>query len=1014
VIGGVLVLIVVLGSLRMLAGLYTDSLWFASVGYHPVWSTLLAVKVGLFASFGAAFFVVLWLNLIICDRLAVHAAPSETDDVVRRYQLAVRPYAGRLYAALALAAALIAAATTIGQWNNWLLFTHAQPFPRRDPQFDLNDGFFVFRLPFLQFLVDWILATLVVVVLFVVVFHYLNGGIRPRSNPRVRSVVKVHLSVLLALIALTKAAGYVLSRYALDLSTNGYVEGAGYTAVHARLPALEVLFFVSLFAAVILLYNVRRQGWTLPVLAIGVWGFVALVIGVIYPAVLQVLKVNPAQSTLESKYISRNISATRYAYGLDHVKVSTGYADRTIVPTHTIDASLTTLTNIRLWDPSTQISLADFRTKQSISNYYTFQTVQVESYATHGTIRPDIVGVRQVDPTDLPSESWVNVHLQYTHGEGLVLAEANRATAKGNPVFAIKDVPAQSAPGFPALRQPAVYFGVKQPGYVIADTKQPELNGQRKTGTDVEGHYHGSGGVRLGSLLTRAAFALRLGDLNILLSNLITPDSRMMFIRDIHTMVEKVAPFLSLDSKPYPVLVDGQIDWILNAYTTTANFPYSQNIDTQTIPEGSGLPSSYNYVRNSVVVVVSAYTGKMTFYAIDNDPILRAYESAFPKLFTPSRTMPPSIRDQLRYGNDLFAAQAAIFARYHIVRPEQFYTAGDAWLVSPTTGVGSPTQPLSFRYVTNQQGQIVGGSYQPMTPVYQVESEPGNTTQALTVTDAYVPAGSSAAGDSQLLRALLVGDSSPGHFEQLHAYETAPGASKVGPIFADNEIETTPTVSSKITLLNKEGSRVVLGNILPVLVGDSVLYVRPLYVESKTVPQPQLKYVIAVLGQRVQMGPTIGSTLNALLGTSLKRTGGILTTTPNAPSAPRQSGSASSAALQKARSLLAQASADFVKAQGDLKSGNLGAFQHEIAAAQAAVAQADGILNDHPSLSKPSNGSTSKGAVPSAGAAATTTSAVWSDRRKPPCPIRMQPTGGAKMGAGGDDLGGGRWDCSTR
>ncbi len=947
IIGGVVVLIVLLGSLRSLAGLYTDSLWFSSVGFHGVWSTLLAVKVGLFASFGAAFFVLLWVNLVICDRIAAHAAALEPEDeLVRRYQRTVRPYAGRVYAVLALAAALIAASTAVGQWNSWLLFTHAMPFPHSDPQFGLNDGFFVFALPFLQFLVDWTLASLAVVLVLTALFHYLNGGIRFHAMPRVRPVVKVHLSVLLALVALVKAGGYELSRYSLDLSTSGYVEGATYTDVHARLPALDVLFFVSLFAAAILLYNVRRQGWTLPVLAVGLWGFVALVIGVIYPAVLQALKVNPAQSKLEQPYIARNIAATRYAYGLDHVKVTTNYPDRTVPPTSTIDASLTTLNNIRLWDPSTKISLADFQVKQAISGYYTFQTVQVEGYTTHGTIRPAIVGVRQIDPTNLPSASWVNLHLQYTHGEGLVLAEANHATAKGNPVFAISDVPAKSARGFPKLRQPAIYFGVNQPGYVIADTRQPELDGQRPTGADIEGHYQGSGGVRIGSFLTRAAFALRFGDLNLLLSNLVTSQSKIMFVRDVQTMAKKAAPFLSFDSKPYPVLVDGHVDWILNGYTTTANYPYSQNADTQNLPSTSGLPASFNYVRNSVVAVINAYSGKMTFYAMGEDPILEAYKAAFPGMFTPASDMPPSIRSQLRYGNDLFAVQAAIYGRYHITTPSQFYSAGDAWLVSPTTGVGSPTHALNYRYVVNQQGQVVGGSYQPMTPVYQVESLPGQTTQSLTVTDAYVPAGSGDS-DSQLLRALLVGDSSPTQFGQLHVYETPPGASRIGPVIAGNEIETTTTVSSKITLLNKEGSNVLLGNVLPVLVGGSVIYVRPLYVESKTIPQPQLKYVIAVLGQQVRMEPTLGSTLNALLGTSLKSTGGYLTTTPSSPTvAPPTIGKATSSDIAKARALLAQAAADFSKAKADLKASDLGGYQREVAAAQDATAQASALLDE--------------------------------------------------------------------
>ncbi len=987
IVGAIAVLVVLLASLKSLAGLYTDSLWFSSVGFHRVWSTLIAVKLGLFASFGAAFFVALWVNLVICDRLAAHAPPPDTDDeLVRRYQRAIRPYAGRVYAVLSLAVALIAAATTIGQWNNWLLFTHATSFPHKDPQFGLNDGFYVFRLPFLQFLVDWTLASLVVVLLLTALFHYLNGGIHMRAAPRVRPVVKVHLSVLLALVALGKAAGYVLSRYALDLSTNGYVEGAGYADVHARLPALQVLFFVSLFCAAILLYNIRRQGWTLPVLAVGVWAFVALVIGVIYPTMLQALKVNPAQSTLERPYIARNIAATRAAYGLDHIAVSR-YADSTVIPARTVNASITTLTNIRLWDPSSTISLADFRTKQAISAYYTFQTVQVDRYTTSGTLRPAIVGARQIDPTNLPSASWVNQHLQYTHGEGIVLAEANSATAKGNPVFAISDVPPKSAPGFPKVRQPAVYFGVRQPGYVVADTRQPELDSQRPTGTDVEGHYSGPGGVKMGSFLTRAAFAVRLGDLNLLISNLITSHSKIMFVRDVRTMAQKAAPFLTFDSQPYPALVNGHIDWILNGYTTTANYPYSQNADTQQVPPSSSLPSSYNYVRNSVVVVVNAYTGKMTFYAMDHDPILRAYESAFPQMFTPASQMPPAIRAHLRYGSDIFSVQAALFGRYHITSPAQFYSAGDAWIVSPTTGVGSPSQAqLQVTYVVNSQGQVVSGSYRPMTPVYQVMAEPGQTTQSFTITDAYVPAGGGGT-NSQLLRGLLVGNSNQGHFGQLHVYETPPGASKVGPIQADTEIEQTTTVSSKITLLNKEGSRVLLGNILPVLVGHSVIYVRPLYTVSKTVPQPQLKYVIAVLGQQVRMEATLGATLNALLGTTLKSTGGVLTTTPNAPttSPPPASGKSSSKQVAQARALLAQAAADFSQAQADLKAGNLGGYQSEVAAAQAATAKADQLLSGGTVTSSgsatsarasPSAGSTSGGTGAPSGSTTTTTSSL--------------------------------------
>ena len=308
-IGFVVVIIILLVSLRSLAGLYTDSLWFSSVDLHNVFSTLLAIKLGLFGVFGAIFFAVLWVNLVVCDRIAGHdIVLAQEDELVRRYQQFVRPYAGRIYVALAFVLALIGASGTVGQWNNWILFRHGGSFGVTDPQFHKDIGFYVFDLPFLIFIVDWTLAILIVTLAVSVVFHYFNGGIQPqRGLPRVRPPVKAHISVLLALIALDKAAGYVLQRWSLVNAQDGYVNGAGYTDVHARLPAELLLVYVSIFAAGILLFNIRRQGWTLPVLAVGIWAFVALVVGIIYPALLQALKVTPAQSSLEAPYIQRNI-----------------------------------------------------------------------------------------------------------------------------------------------------------------------------------------------------------------------------------------------------------------------------------------------------------------------------------------------------------------------------------------------------------------------------------------------------------------------------------------------------------------------------------------------------------------------------------------------------------------------------------------------------------------------------------------------------------------------------------
>jgi hypothetical protein len=549
-----------LASLRTLASIYTDGLWFSSVGYHNVFSTLLVVKLGLFGVFGAIFFVVMWVNLVVCDRLASEDLGAvQKDELVRRYQQIVRPYAGRLYIALAIIMALIAASGTIGEWQNWILFRHGGNFGIKDPQFGKDIGFYIFKLPFLNFVVDWTLAILIVTLVVSALFHYLNGGIMPqRGIPRVRPAVKAHISVLLALIALTKAAGYILQRWGLVNAQDGYVGGAGYTDVHARLPALLLLVVVSIFAAAILLFNIRRQGWTLPILAVGIWAFVALVVGVIYPALLQTLKVTPAQSSLEAPYIQRNIVATRAAYDLNNVKVKQ-YSATTNVTTATVTQQSATLKNIRLWDPDNAITLQTFVQQQKIRSYYTFPSLGVDRYTIDGKVTPVLIGVREISTANLPSQSWVNEHLQFTHGEGVAVAVANQAQSNGNPVYGIKNVPPSSSNGLPKVTQPNVYFALGDTGYVVANTKQLEVDYEKGNGTSIESHYNSTGGVKLSSVFERAAFALRLGDFNLFISDQITGNSRIMFVRDPVQMAEKAAPFLTFNQNPYAVVNNGQI-----------------------------------------------------------------------------------------------------------------------------------------------------------------------------------------------------------------------------------------------------------------------------------------------------------------------------------------------------------------------------------------------------------------------------------------------------------------------
>jgi uncharacterized protein len=948
-IGAVVVFIVLLVSLRSLAGLYTDSLWFSSVGYHNVFSTLLVTKLGLFGVFGAIFFAVLWINLVVCDRIAGHdIVLAQEDELVRRYQQYVRPYAGRIYVALAFVLALIGGSGTVGQWQNWILFRHGGNFGITDPQFHKDIGFYVFKLPFMIFVVDWTLAILIVTLAVTVVFHYLNGGIQPqRGLPRVRPPVKAHLSVLLALIALTKAAGYVLQRWSMVNAQDGYVNGAGYTDVHARLPAQLLLIYVSIFAAAILLFNIRRQGWTLPVLAIGIWAFVALVVGIIYPALLQALKVNPAQSSLEAPYIQRNINATRYAYGLDHVKVEQFPASTNVGAAQVQSpTSKATIGNIRQWDPDPSITLQSFIQEQAITSYYTFNTLGVDRYTVNGQVTPVLIAVRDMEASGLPSQTWVNTHLQYTHGNGVVVALGNQ-TSVNNPVYTVQGVPPTSSQGLPRITQPGVYFGVGDSNYVVADTKQLEVDYQTN-GNNVESHYSGTGGVQLSSIFRRAAFALRLGDFNLLISDQITSKSRIMFVRDPVAMAEKAAPFLSFDHDPYAVINDtpgpddGHIDWILDGYTTTDKFAYSQNADTQQVAIGSTLPASYNYVRNSVKVVVDAYTGQMTFYDVDpSDPILNAYAAAFPHMFTPISKMSPELRAHLRYPEDIFSIQSAIYGRYHLTNPEQFYAASNAWQLSPTAGAGPKSQALLAQNTYNAQGELVSTTPARMAPQYQVYAPPGSNTQELTISDGFVPASTSntsSASQNLNLRAFMIGGSDPSNYGQLTVYETPQGT--LGPANADLEISANQAVSKDISLLDTNGSVVLLGETLMVPIGDSMIYLRPMYVAATTKPQPQLQYVVAVLGKGVFVDSSLSAVLQDVFQTTISTQGPTTTGTGT--------GTGTGTVPTSVSQDLAQAQTDYQNAQTALQGGNLGQYQTDIAAMQQEIAAAQGVLGTTP------------------------------------------------------------------
>ncbi len=925
--------VVVLFSLRALALLYTDRLWFGSVHLSSVWSSLFRVKAGLVLSFAAIFFVLAWVNLYVADRVAPWSRIlGSEDELVRRYQAVIAPKAVWVRTIVALALALLLGVGTISQWQNWILFTHAVSFHRVDPLFHKDIGFFVFRLPFLSFLTSWSFVAVFVVFILTAIAHYLNGGIRlQRQSPRVSSAAKAHLSLLLALLALTKAFGYIVQRYTLDTSTQGYVQGAGYTAVHAQLPAFNLLFWISLAACAILVVNIWRRGWVLPVLSVGLWAFVALVIGTIYPAIVQRFHVSPAQATLEQPYIARNITATREALGINTIKIHRFSDTSNLTPAAEL-AAQPELSNVQLWDPN--LTQPTFQKLQGLRTYYQFNTLAVDRYRVNGVETPVVIGLRQVNSSSLPAESWVNSHLQYTHGYGAVVAPSNQADPNGNPVFDVGELPPSSTNGLPQLSQPSVYFGIGNPqtdvSYVIANSRQLEIDYQRQDGSNVESHYTGNGGVQLNSFITRAAFALRFGDLNLLISNQIDSKSRLMYIRDIRQGVLTAAPFLQLDSDPYPVILHGGLYWVQDAYTATSNYPYAQAIDPTVLPQGSGIASNDNYIRNSVKVLVNAYTGQMTFYVMDpHDPIIQSYERAFPGMFTPASHMSAVLRRHLRYPEDLFAVQAQMFGRYHITNAQAFYSAGDAWTLSQSPGTGSPTAATQTTQATNAQGIPVGpAQVQKMSPIYQEITAPGGTGPSYTLMDAYVP--TSNTGSTQTLSGFLIAGCDPSNYGQLTAYQTTQGQSFVGPALVDSIISQNATVSKNITLLNQNGSNVLLGQVYMIPIGQAMIYVRPLYVASSRNPLPELKDVIVVYGNQAAMEPTLQAALTDVFTGS---SGGSSSTLPSSPAT-------GGTVPQQVQNLLGQAAAAYQKAQTDLKAGNLGAYQADVTLMGQLLAQA--------------------------------------------------------------------------
>jgi len=860
--------IIVLVSLRGAASFYTDFLWFDALGQADVWRTIILSRIVLALIFIAVLFALLYGNLTIADRMAPAQRPrGPEEDVLARYHASMgqRPRLVRLGVTLLFALPIGAGASD--QWEEWLLLTNSVEFGATDPidalWFGNDVGFYVFQLPFLTYIVNWLFNVVLLTFFISAIAHYVNGGIRfQKKGQRVTPQVKAHLSVLLGALALIKAADYFLGRYELTTSTSGVVDGATYTDLNARLPVHWLLILISLLAFVLLIVNIRLKGWVLPTLAVGLWAFVAIVMGGIYPLVIQRLRVEPAESTREQEYIEYNIASTRLAMGLDDVKIRT--FDSTGGLTYdAVSRSEDIIGNLPLLDPA--ILPLTYENREGERNYYQFSEVlDVDRYEIDGQVTPVVLGARQLNPGNLPQTSWEARTLTFTHGFGVALAPANTVVA-GLPDFRIGKLPVTNTLDIP-LDEPRLYYGEELEGYAVVKTDRQEVDVPTATGEEASYTYQGDGGVEIGGFFRQASFALRFWEVDPLLSGFITEESKVIYVRDVRARVKKLAPFLHIDNDPYPVLAQGRVQYIVDAYTTTSKFPYGQRADTEQLGDNSGLRHRFNYVRNSVKAVVDGFDGTTTLYVVDpDDPILRAYRNIFPDLFEDFENMPAELMEHIRYPEDLFRVQTNVWARYQLDNPQEFYEQAKGWSVAQDPGAvtGVLTSPI-----TTPDGVVQQPSREArIDPYYLLTRLPEEDDQDFVILRSYVPV--STEDTRRELTAFMVGKSDPDEYGELVVYKVEPLGLTDGPALVNSKIQSDPSISRVVTLLNQQGSRVEFGDLVLVPVEDSILYVRPLYVVAQSPPVPELQQVIAVLGERVVMCPTLDEALRGLFGLTL-------------------------------------------------------------------------------------------------------------------------------------------------
>lgn len=824
--------LIILGLLIITAGgsivsLYTDWLWFKAENFSSVFMRILLAKIELFFIFSFLFFLIVGFNVYLSRRLKprgdLRIVEENLLEMPNRYLY--EPYINSvLIGGLLIFSFLIGLGIT-ANWHAFLCFLNSTPFALSDPLFKQNLSFYIFKLPLLKYLYIWLMFALGLSLLVSILIYIFQQGIQvSRQEVTFARGVKAHLSILSILLLFLKAYGYKLSIYNLLYSSRGIVFGATYTDVHAQLPVLKFLLIMALLCGLFILVSIFIRGWKIIAGGIGIIIVVSFLGGSVYPAIIQKFLVVPNEIVKESPYIDLNIKYTCLGYGLDKVERGKFPVEDTL-SLDDIKKNDPTIRNIRLWDHRPLLST--YGQLQEIRTYYDFVAVDNDRYIINGQLTQTMLSPRELSSEKLPSKTWINERLTYTHGYGFCLGPVNKISEEGMPEFLVKDIPPQSTIPI-EISRPEIYYGEIAGEYCFVKTKSKEFD-YPLGDENVYSKYEGNGGVPVDSFLKKMFFALKFSEIKILFSGDITKKSRIMYYRKVSERLKKITPFITYEQDPYMVISEGKLYWICDGYTTSRMYPYSQPT-----------PGLGNYIRNSIKAVVDVYSGKVSLYIIDHkDPLIQTYSKIFPYLFKPIKDMPKDLQAHIRYPLGLFSIQAQMWATYHMHDAQVFYNKEDLWKI-----------PHEF----------FGGEEIEMQPYYTVLKFPEGKKEEFILMIPFTPA-----EKKNMIGWMAARCDSP-NYGKLLVYEFPKQKLTFGPQQIEARIDQDTEISQQLTLWGQSGSEVVRGNLLVIPIEKSLIYVEPLYLSATASKLPQLKRVIVAFGNKLAMEKSLELCLQRLFG----------------------------------------------------------------------------------------------------------------------------------------------------